>query len=262
MFPPKGWFFLQPPKYRIPSVFDLHERGLFTTMPSVTRKSGACLVVKEDLQVSIWFKYITEGHTVRENVSYSYRVNEGILPLKADMTLDDQALADIVESDAREEVLRIHAEWYRSYIPMRADNIPDRPELEKKLASSLNEGKKLYREELKRQNNRWIERLLGVKIWKYKKYIHPLVSDELFSDYRKQGGEDTEEGLIRKVQLFSLVYDTDQQDDLLKPDGNHWGSEGEMWDCWIAYAGSELEAKRVCQSMEAVFRPLSASLSN
>jgi|GEM_PF-2545641 len=24
---PKGWFLLYPPKYRTPSVFDLHERG-------------------------------------------------------------------------------------------------------------------------------------------------------------------------------------------------------------------------------------------
>ena len=47
----------------------------------------------------------------------------------------------------------------------------------------------------------------------------------------------------------------------LKPDGNRWQSEDDVWDCWIAYAGSETEARRVCQSMEAVLRPLPARLS-
>jgi hypothetical protein len=42
-----------------------------------------------------------------------------------------------------------------------------------------------------------------------------------------------------------------------KPDGNQWTSEDEMWDCRIAFAGSEPEDKRVCQTMEAVFRLLS-----
>jgi len=36
--------------------------------------------------------------------------------------------------------------------------------------------------------------------------------------------------------------------------------DDEIWDCWIAYSGSESEAELVCKSMEAVFHPLYAAL--
>jgi len=258
---PNGWFVLQQPKYKTPSVFDLHERGLFTSMPSVTRESGACLIINEDNQVGVYYKCVAQGHKVQENISYAYRVDLGILRLTADMKLDEKALADIGESGAREEILRVHGEWYKSYIPLQADGSLDNAELERKLNSSLSEGKKLYREELKRKNSRWIEPFLGRKIWDFRRVLYRLVAGELYPDYRARGGEDAEDGLIRKIQLFSRIYDSDDPDNLLKPDGNNWENEDEMWDCWIAYAGSESEAKRVCQSMEAVFRPLPAMLS-
>lgn len=91
--------------------------------------------------------------------------------------------------------------------------------------------------------------------------LYRLVAGELYPDYRARGGEDVEDGLIRKIQLFSRIYNSDEPDNLLKPDGNRWQSEDDVWDCWIAYAGSETEARRVCQSMEAVLRPLPARLS-
>jgi len=54
MIIPNGWFILQQPQYKTPSVFDLHERGSFTSMPSVTRENDACLIINEDNQVSVW----------------------------------------------------------------------------------------------------------------------------------------------------------------------------------------------------------------
>ncbi len=261
MIIPNGWFVLQQPKYKTPSVFDLHERGLFTSMPSITRESGACLIINEDNQAGVYYKCVAQGHEVQGNIAYTYRVHEGIIRLAADMKLNEKELAVISEAGARDEILRVHGEWYKSYVPMLPDGNVDSAELNKKLKSSLNEGKKLFREELKRKNSRWIEPALDRMIWNFRRVLHRLVSGELYPDYRARGGEDAEDGLIRKIQLFSRIYDSDDPENLLKPDGNKWGNEDEMWDCWIAYAGSESEAKRVCQSMEAVFRPLPAMLS-
>lgn len=258
---PNGWFILQPPKYKTPSVFDLHERGLFPSMPSVTRECGACLIIDENMQTSVYFKYVAQGHTVLNNMSFSWLVREGILPLTTDMKLNGKELADIGDPGAIEEITRVHGEWYRSYIPLQGDGAVDNAELKKKLVFSLNEGKKQFRENLKRKNSQWIEPALARKIQDFKRVLYGLVSGELYSDYCTRGGEDSEDGLIRKIQLFSRIYDSYDPESLLKPDGNNWASEDEIWDCWIAYAGTELEAKRVCQSMEAVFRPLSEMLS-
>lgn len=261
MIIPNGWFVLQQPKYKTPSVFDLHERGLFTSMPSVTRESGACLIINEDKQAGVYYKCVAQGHVVQGNTAYSYQVQEGILRLTRDMKLNEKELKDIGESEIREEIMRVHGEWYKAYVPMQADGAVDIAELNRKLKSSLNEGKRLFREELKRKNSRWVEPVLDIMVWNFRRVLYRLVSGKLYPDYRARGGEDDEDGLIRKIQLFSRIYDSDDPENLLKPDGNRWQSEDEMWDCWIAYAGSESEAKRVCQSMEAVFRPLPAMLS-
>jgi hypothetical protein len=257
---PKGWFVLYQPKYKTPSVFDLHERGLFTSMPYVSRKSGAYLLINEDIQVSAYYRCIAEGHQVQGHIAYSYIVHKGIIRLTEDMTLNEEELAGIGESDARDEIMRVCEEWYKSYIPLQADSTVDKAELDKKLKSSLNEGKKLFREELKRKNSGWIEPALGGMLWNFRHGLYGLVADDLYPDYRTRGGEDTEDGLIRKIQLFDRIYDSDDPDNLLKPDGKRWQSDDEIWDCWIAYSGSESEARRVCQSMEAVYRPLSARL--
>lgn len=258
---PKGWFVLYQPKYKTPSVFDLHERGLFTSMPYVSRKSGACLIISEDLQVAIWYKCIAEGHQVRGNIAYSYVVHKGIIRLNEKMRLNEEELANVNQAAAKDEIMQVYEEWHKPYIPLQADGSIDNAELNRKLKSSLNEGRKLFREELKRRNSSWIETALGGMLWNFRHGLHRLVSDELYSDYRTRGGEDSEDGLIRKILLFDRIYDSSGTDNLLKPDGNRWESDDEIWNCWIAYSGSESEAKRVCQSMEAVFRPLYARLS-
>jgi hypothetical protein len=46
-----------------------------------------------------------------------------------------------------------------------------------------------------------------------------------------------------------------------KPDGGIWKNEDEIWEYWIGFAGSGEEAKRICRTMETVFRPLAGKLS-
>jgi hypothetical protein len=70
------------------------------------------------------------------------------------------------------------------------------------------------------------------------------------------GGTGAETELIKRIILFQRVYDCNKQDLMRKPDGGIWKSEDEVWECWIGFAGSEEEAKKVCRTMETVFRPL------
>lgn len=257
---PKGWFLLYPPKYRTPTVFDLHERGLFTSMPYVSQKSGACLIINEDLWVSVYYRYVVEGHQVKNNISYSYLAEKGLIRLNEDMQLNEKELTALNRPEAEEEIRRVHEEWFSSYTPSLSNGRIDRAELEKKLKASLKEGIRLFREKVKRKNSSWIDPALNVMTWRFKHTLYNLVFDQFYSDYQARGGEDGEEGIISKIGTFCRIYEGRDTDNLIKPDGNRWQNDDEIWDCWIAYSGSESEAERVCQSMEAVFRPLYATL--
>jgi hypothetical protein len=83
-----------------------------------------------------------------------------------------------------------------------------------------------------------------------------LVKQQLHDHYRDLGGEADETQLIRKITLFNRIYENDGTHLLQKPDGSLWKSEDEIWDCWAGFAGSETEAGRICDAMDAVFRPL------
>ncbi len=62
---PKGQFVLYQPKYRTPSIFDLHEGGLFKFLPYISCKSGACLLIAENRQVSLHYRYSFHRHNLR-----------------------------------------------------------------------------------------------------------------------------------------------------------------------------------------------------
>jgi hypothetical protein len=92
----------------------------------------------------------------------------------------------------------------------------------------------------------------------FKNGLYLKVDDQLYHTYKEKGGEDTEDGLIRKMLLFYRIYETKGEQGLLKPNDQNWYSEDEIWDCWVAFSGSESEAKRVCATMNKVMRPLQA----
>ncbi|MBF0377501.1 MAG: hypothetical protein HQK72_08445 [Desulfamplus sp.] len=251
---PKGWFVLYKPKYKSPSIFDLHERGLFTSMPYVSQRSGAYILINEDLHVAIYYKCITEGHQVKNNIAYSYLSQKGLIRLSEDMQLNQKELPNI-SLNTQEEIKQVYEDWRKSYIPLQEDGKINMSETKTKLRSSLDDGKKAFREELKQKNSNWIEPALSVMTWRFKHIIYGLVFDDLYPDYMARGGEDTEDGLIKKIQTFCRIYESNDFDNLAKPDSSRWQSYDDIWNCWIAYSGSESEAERVCQCMEAVFRP-------
>jgi len=141
MTSPKEWFVLYQAKSKPPAALDLQERSLFALLPYVTRENSACLIINDEMQLGMYYKCVTKGRRVQGNLAYAYLFHEGIIRLTEDMKLNEKELEDISESGARDEVMRVHEEWYKSYIPLQADGTVNSAELNNKLKSSLNEEK-------------------------------------------------------------------------------------------------------------------------
>ncbi len=58
MRPFDGWFVIGETKYRTPSVFDLHNRGYFASEPSVTHQYGARMLVNQQLELAIEYRFL------------------------------------------------------------------------------------------------------------------------------------------------------------------------------------------------------------
>jgi hypothetical protein len=259
-----GWFVLYQPKYKTPSVFDLHKSGRFKTRPAVAKNYGFRLIVNEKFQVKIQYLYLVEQDCLDENTGsrYSYVNKEIFIDLMENLALDKGELAAGVPNDEiRNEILKTHKEWYDSFFPLNQDREADRSELERKLTASINENKKIIRNQLVWKNNAWIQAALPRLIHDFKHGLYQRMADELYPDYTTRGGEDTEKGLIKKMLTFYRIYESEKLDALSKPDGSKWKNEDEIWNCWVAFAGSESEARRVCSTMEVIFPPVSEELS-
>lgn len=261
---PDGFYVLFQPKYKTPSIFDLHESGQFKVRPAVTKEHGFRLIVNEEFQIKIQYLHIVEQNGVDENTGIGYNhVNKEIfIDLMENLTLDKEKLVGSVpDDDIRDEILQIHKEWYDSYIPLDQNGEIDRIVLGKKLAASINEGQEIIKKELIRKNNSWIQAALPRLIHDFNHGLYQRMSDRLYPDYTSGGGEDTEKGLIKKINLFNRIYESEDIEALLKPNGSTWQNEDEIWNCWVAFAGSESEAKRICSTMATIFRPVSEELS-
>jgi hypothetical protein len=259
-----GYFVLYQPKYRIPSVFDLHERSLFRTCPFITKDYGFRLIVNEEFQVKMQYMHLIKRNTVDENKGekYYYVNDEIVMDLKKGLTLNLKKLKENVpDKNIRDEIIKLHREWYASYVPSDQDGKVDRSELEKKLTASINKRRQIIRKELVRKNNPWIEAVLPRRMQIFKRGLYLRVADRLYDVYRENSGEDAEKGLIKKIQQFHRIYENDGHDVLLKPNGSRWKDDDEIWECWLAFAGTEGEAKRICRTMEAVFRPLAKEMA-
>ena len=257
---PKGWFVLYQPDYKSPSVFDLHERGLFKTRPPVVESCGARLIVNEDLRIAVQYMHLTESNTVDQETgeTYSYINSSGLINLTEMLALNKEELANnMIDGNLRDEIVRVYEEWYKSYIPLTKDGKIDRAELENRLIACVKNGKRINREWLIERNNAWIQPPLPRMIHDFRYGLYERVSDRLYADYRERGGEDTEKEMIKKINLFARIY---EGEGFLKPDGTTWKSEDEIWDCWIAFSGSESEAKRICLTIKAVLLPLREEL--
>ena len=160
-----------------------------------------------------------------------------------------------------DEIMAAHDEWRNAYIPLKGNNKTDEEGFEKKLLASIADRKEEIRKDLVRKNSIWVKAALPRLIQDFLRSLYLWVEDCLYEQYRQMGGTDAEKDLIKRIMLFQRIYDCDKQDLMRKPDGGTWKCEDEIWECWIGFAGSEEEAKRICRTMEAVFRPLAKEMA-
>ncbi len=239
-------------------MFDLNDRGMFKHCPSVTRKWGMRIIANDDMQLKIQYVVLTKERTVDPDTGkeYEWVAKESLMVLDEDLKLDAAALsAYVTDEGIRQDVMALHNNWRSAYITTKDDCI-DRVELKKKLAKVALESKKAIQEFLVRKNEFWVQREMPRLIHDFQNGLYLHVKDDLYRKYQEKGGEDSESGLVKKIMLFYRVLENASRGDLMKPDGNKWADENEIYDCWIGFVGSEAESKRVCETIETVFFPL------
>jgi hypothetical protein len=259
MMIPEDFFVIHQPKHKIPGVFDLHKRGMFKTRPYVTRDYAYRVIASNDLAVKLQFLCLKEK-TVddpKTGEHYSFIVEKTLFDLDEELRLKP---ADLPTHGANQsvldEIMAAHDEWRNAYIPLKGNKKTDKEGLKKKLLASIADRKEAIRKDLVRKNSIWVKAALPRLIQDFLRGLYPWVEDRLYEQYRQMGGTDAEKDLIKRIILFQRIYNCDKQDLMRKPDAGTWKCEDEIWECWIGFAGSEEEAKRVCRTMEAVFRPL------
>ncbi len=257
---PKGWFVLYQPEYKSPSVFDLNDLGRFKFFPSVSKPYGARMIVDEIFNIQIQCLYLMEEEYVDQSNGqrYSHVNQELLISLDPDLAMDNEGVKAMV-SDRKivDEIIAVHKEWYESSVPLKEGEI-DREELEKALITAIDRRKKIIFKELERKNHLWIKSVLPRKITDFKRGLYPRMAGELYPQYQQQGGEDDADALIRKINLFSCIYDDEE---MIKPDGTTWRDEDEQWNCWVSLVGSESEANRLTSVMKTVFPPVQKELT-
>ena len=258
---PKGWHVLYRPKYGCPSIFDLNERGLFRNKPKITRDFGACLIIDPEKQIKAYYAYLAEGGGEQGGTRYDYQVMDGVASLDEDLKLDSDELSKISSQDMVREIEKVHEEWFQAFVPADSDGKIDKKNLAAKLDAALEDRKKAHREYLVRKNGKWIYPYLPRLAHEFKRVVYPLVWDSLYDEYKKRGGENSENDLIQKISIFDRIYGSDPEQELEKPEGDKWSDENEMWDCWVGGAKSEAEAKRICATLETVLRDARSNLS-
>lgn len=264
MMVPESFFAIHQPKHKIPGVFDLHERGLFRTRPYVTKDYAYRIIASNDLAVKLQILCLKEKDVNDPTTGerYSFIVEETLIDLDEELRLKSADSATHgVNRSVFDEIEADYDEWRNAYIPFNGNNKTDKEGLKKKLLASIAERKEIIRKELVRKNSAWVNAAMPRLIQDFLRGLYLLVEDCLYEQYRQMGGTDAEKDLIKRIILFQRIYDGDKQDLMRKPDGGTWKSEDEIWDCWIGFAGSEKEAKRVCRTMKAVFRPLAQEMT-
>ena len=253
---PEGFVVIFQPKYTVPSVFDLNERGTFADKPFITKAWGFRILAQKDSPARIQFGGLVHrpGKDSQSGKPYNWMVEEAVIDLDDLLTPDPEAIAEkITDSEIRSAMMDAFNAWHDNFTPMK-DGAVVRDELEQKLANVIEESQERTRKELVRKNQRWVISNIPRRIHDFKYGLYDHVKERLYTEYQSHGGEDSEPNLLKKIALFNRVLENCDQEDLLKPDGSIWRSEDEIWQCWIGFAGSEPEALRVCRTMHSVFK--------
>lgn len=259
MILPDGFFVIHKPKSGIPCVFDLHQRGRFKTRPFVTRDWDYRVIAGTDQVIKLQYAHLREENTIdpETRISYNFLVSDALIDLNENLEPKTKNLSkQVPDKVIREMITAAHAEWRTAYVPMTDKNQTDRQGLEKKIRTSVTESREVSFRQKAKKNSEWVMRALPrlIQDLTYGVYIH--VNEELNEQYRQLGGDTDEIQLFHKISLFFRIYEHNGNNLLQKPDDSLWKNEDEIWECWAGFAGSETEAKRICRTMEAVFRPL------
>lgn len=234
---------------------------MFKTRPFLTSEWGLRVIASETMQIRLQHLRLIEK-TMPDpggRDPYFYVVQEFLMDLDKHLLPSQEALAaNFPDISIREQVLSEFNEWREGYAPMKKDKAVDEKSLIKKIQASIEERKGLIRKELVRKNSDWVNALLPRLIQNLQVGRLGDVQEQLFAEYSRMGGEGRKDQLFRKIMLFNCIYDYDTTgpDKMRKPNGAFWKDEDEIWDCWVGFAGSEDEAKRVCRTLDMVFRPL------
>ncbi len=259
---PDGFFIIYQPKYKVPCVFDLHARGVFKTRPFVTETAGFRVLGDQWAQVKLQCAWLTENRTSdkRSGRAWEFSVEERLLDLDQNLMPDPEALEEAVSDKSfRDRIIDSLDAWRTGYLPPKGKDY-DRG-LKEKILSSIRDHKARLRNELVHKNHNWIMAGLPRRLQDFKRYLYPAVREQLFPTYQKLGGESDEAKMIRHLVLFSHIFDHEGTDQF---SAHNWGGlrpEDHAWECWSGFTGSEDESRRLCSTMDEVFRPLNQKLT-
>lgn len=252
---PRGWYILYQPHYKQPNVFNLNEKGLFKSRPAIRQDYGARILVDAGLGLAVQYMYLSDESSVNQNTgeSCSCLTRHGLLTIDDSLRLDTSRLGKARLPDiVRDEIEAVYGAWHGS-LGGGEKTKPGMEEAKRNLGAAVERGIKQYRQWLTSSNASWINPLLPRMIQDFRRGLLQRVNNLLHEDYQQRGGDESEGDLIKKINIFLCVY---KDDGLVKPNGAQWTSEDEIWDCWVAFCGSEEEAKRVCSNIESVLLPL------
>ena len=255
---PKGFYVLHQPKYRTPSVFHLNDRGRFRSRPAVSVNGGFRLLVNAAQMVKMQCALLVAP----DRGGSSYRLQEITVALSETLDLDEKAFVRKVNDTATAEaILADFRQWRASFLENLEDSGSEQEALAAKLGRMYVECQRRYCQDLATCNSDWVNAALPRLLFDFRRTLLPELQDRLLPTYRGKGGADTEDDLVRKIMLFYRVLENCGHTDRLKPNGQCWQDEDEIWDCWIGFAGSEAEAKRISQTLETVLRPMAEKLT-
>ena len=254
---PQGFFVIHQPKYRVPSVFDLHPRGLFKTRPFVTESSGFRVLGDRWAQTKLQCAWLIEARRPdrKSGRAWEFAVEETLLDLDQRLQPEPGELEKAVSDKAlRDKILAGLDEWRQGYLPPKGDSYA--AELNAKISASITDHKAKLRSELVHKNHNWIMAGLPRRLQNFRRYLYPDVRDHLYSTYQQLGGESDEARMIRHLVLFLHIFDHEETELF---NLHHWGGfqpEDHAWECWSGFTGSEEESRRLCSTMDQVFSPL------
>jgi hypothetical protein len=253
---PRGWFVVYQGQYKSPNVFDLNETARFTKRPVIASGIGARLLASDGMKLAIQYMKLVESASTDEATGekYFFINKNGLVFLTDDLKLEPaDPEKERIDKEIMEEVIKVYNEWL-STLSNRDRNIETFVmEFKKSLVPAIEKGKKIAQDWFIKNNSPWIDPYLPRMMHDFRYGVYECVSDILYESYKGAGGGDTEDDLIKKINLFMKIYESRG---LEKPNGGSWRSEDELWDCWTAFAGSEVEAVRICRTMEEILLPL------